>query len=259
MKLTTVPGEKLTPEMFDMPGIVLQCIAPDTYTLRLKPIYPKGFTAMAEALWRREPLESRMKWKRLISGGNPDHEPIWELTIDIYRAVLYLRLVNNEHLHAGAPARLPSLKFDAVHGIPACNYAKLPANTKRELRKRIATRRAELKPQSESTRITKPASLPTRASFPSLAILRWGGFAETTYPKPSHPTRKLLEIPSPSHHHYTHHHYTHQHQHHPHPHHHHQNQPQHPKRTLHLFKPKPFPCSKSPPTSRAHQSIFPCQ
>src|SRR5689334_4809592 len=117
MKMITFPGEKLTPEMFDMPGSMLQCIAPDVYTLRRKPVYPKGFSAMAKALWTRESLEFRRNWKRLISGGNPEHWPIWEDTIEIYRAVLYLRLLNKERLHAGAPTRLPSLKMEHVHGV----------------------------------------------------------------------------------------------------------------------------------------------
>lgn len=118
---------------------------------------------MAEALWSREPLELRKLWKQLIVRHNGGHEPIWEDTIEIYRAVLYLRLLNNEPLHAAAPARLPALHFDAVHGVPACNYGTLPAATKRELRTRISTRRAQLKLQAQAqTDARRTTSLPSR-------------------------------------------------------------------------------------------------
>src|SRR5688500_11190156 len=117
MKFIVVPGEKLTAEMVDQPDTVLQRITANEYTLRRKPIYPKGFTAMAEALWGCEPLEERKKWKRLIAGEDAQWEPFWDDTIEIYRAVLYIRLENNEPLHARAPKKLPALPAMATSGI----------------------------------------------------------------------------------------------------------------------------------------------
>lgn len=133
MKLLMEPGALPDFDAFRRQGQILTRIAPDTYTVRSHPAYPRGFAALADATWRAMKFEERTRWKQLLARTlslPPHHEPTWAQTIDVYRQILYQRMLTSDQLDTTLP--------ESLTVAPNHSPVTLPPTRARQLRQRIA-------------------------------------------------------------------------------------------------------------------------
>jgi hypothetical protein len=182
MILLIEPGAELDAAPYRQMGCVVARHTADSYTLRRKPIYPKGFSALAREIWRHEPLQTRKQWKPVVARALklPDGTlPTWAHVQRYYRGVLYRKLTRGETLTAQAPQRLTA----TVLSPPAKQSRRqthLLCETIRTAMREILAARTKLRTEARPPEVT--ASLPSKR-VPRRRCIRPG--------RPKTPTRAI--------------------------------------------------------------------